>query len=52
MPSWRCTFNVLVLLSLVGFGLTVVSTYWHILILLIIVAAVAWLLGLIRRFRS
>jgi hypothetical protein len=52
MPSWNQSFNILVLLSIGGFSLLLVSGYWHVLFLLVIAAALAWLWGQNRRTRK
>ena len=43
MPTWKTCLQILVLLAIVGFALVIVSSYWHVLALLIIAALVLWL---------
>ncbi|MEP6671428.1 MAG: hypothetical protein ABJF10_19860 [Chthoniobacter sp.] len=38
MPSWKTCLQAIVLLSIGGFALVVVSGFWHVLTLLLIAA--------------
>jgi len=42
MPDWKQCLQAIVLLSIVGFALVIVSGFWHVLGLLLVAAAVAW----------
>jgi hypothetical protein len=42
MPNWKQCLQAIVLLSIVGFALVIVSGFWRVLGLLLVVAAVAW----------
>ena len=39
MPSWKTSLQILVLLSIGGFALLLVSSLWHVLVLLVVAAA-------------
>jgi hypothetical protein len=39
MPSWKTFLQVLVLLAIAGFVLTILSGFWHVLALLILAIA-------------
>ena len=44
MPTWKACLQAIVLLSIVGFALVVVSGFWHVLALLLIAGTVGlWL---------
>jgi len=43
MPSWQTYLQVLVLLAIVGFALIILSGFWHVILVLVIAALVAWL---------
>lgn len=43
MPTWRTFLQIIVLLSIAGFALVILSGYWHIMALLVIAAIVIWL---------
>ena len=43
MPSWKLLLQIIVLIALGGFFLTVLSAFWHLLALLIVALALAWL---------
>lgn len=43
MPTWTTFLQIIVLLSIGGFVLIIVSGFWHVLALLVIAAAILWL---------
>lgn len=43
MPTWTTFLQIIVLLSIAGFALVILSGYWHVLALLVIGAIVLWL---------
>ncbi len=44
MPSWKTCLQAIVLLSIGGFALIILSGFWHVLTLLLVVAAAGfWL---------
>lgn len=46
MPSWKACLQAIVLLSIGGFALIIVSGFWHVLTLLLVAAAGGfWLWG-------
>lgn len=42
IPSWTKCLQVLVLLAIAGYSLVIVSSFWHGLALLIILAVIGW----------
>lgn len=43
IPSWKTLLQILVLIAIGGFVLTILSGFWHVLALLIVALALAWL---------
>ena len=43
MPSWKTFLQILVLLSIGGFTLMILSGFWHLLALILFAAALLWL---------
>ena len=43
MPTWKLFLQILVLISIGGFVLTILSGFWHMLALLTVALALAWL---------
>jgi len=43
MPTWKACLQAIVLLSIAGFVLIIVSGFWHVLALLLIAAVALWL---------
>ena len=42
MPDWKQSLNILVLLSIAGFGLVITSLFWRIAIFLALAAIILW----------
>ena len=42
MPNWKQCLQAIVLLSIVGFALVIVSGFWRVLGLLMVAAIIAW----------
>jgi hypothetical protein len=43
MPTWKTSLQIIVLLSIGGFALIILSGFWHVLALIVAAAVCLWL---------
>ncbi len=50
-PDWSFYFKAFLVIALGGFVLVIASGFWHVLLVLILLAAVTWLWRVRRAFK-